>query len=476
MNDILNNAYFAYFISKNEHKDFSEHTPFGEYIVSHTKNTDILTAENSNKKVLIIGLCVDAHAQIKRNDIAQFLASSDFDNPKDLYRLCDRFSGKHIIMLEIDGKYYLWGDASCYLPVNYTFANGNFCAGCTDKMVADYLGFDISPISKEIKYSGKSYMQLPYNITMYDEIKALLANQYLDIDAEKYIRIKLDVKRNSSKEHIDSVLKNTYELTQNTAKEYCEYYDFACPLTAGYDSRVVFAVMESIGKLRYAYTMKHKNFTDKTPDIAIPKKITSDREIPYIIKEDIETPEDIKKFVFDFLGDWTSEIMIDYAYTSKSIVKDDSILSGQIIEQLGNHSVVKGIPDCFVNARLAQLKVMNKSPYYKEETKKHIKEWKNAGEKYFGDLLAWESRVSRWATQNEMLYSLIGLNILNFFNCRELILQYISLPIKFRVNRGVHNYFYKTADSGLLNYQFNMGKVSLPKKCVHLFKKVIKRL
>ncbi len=67
---MLDNALYTYFISKSEHKDFSQHTPFGEYVVSHTKKTDICTAENDTKKVMIIGFCVDAHAEIERENIS----------------------------------------------------------------------------------------------------------------------------------------------------------------------------------------------------------------------------------------------------------------------------------------------------------------------------------------------------------------------------------------------------------------------
>ncbi len=371
-----------------------------------------------------------------------------------MYKLCDRLSGKYIIFAQIKGKYYLWGDASCFLPVNYTFSDG-FSASCFDKLVADFCGYEVSPVSKEIKYSGELFNQMPYNTTMYDEIKALVSNQYLDIEAKKYVRIKLDVKQNSSQEHINSVLKDTLILAQNTAKEFSKYYDFACPLTAGYDSRMMFAVLESIGKVKYTYTMNHKNFDENTPDIAIPKKITADKGVTHIIQDDIPAPQEIKEFIESVAGEWTTHLTIDNANTTKTIVKDDVMCSGQIIDQIGKHSTAKAIPDFAVSGWYAQMKFVNKSRYYRTETKKQIKEWKKEKETYIGDLLGWESRICRWATLNEMIYSLVGLNTLNFLNCREIFLKYISLPIKFRENKGIHKYYLKQIDDSLLSYRFN---------------------
>ena len=53
-------------------------------------------------------------------------------------------------------------------------------------MVADICGYDYSKKSIDIRNSSVFEEEaLPYNWTMYDEVKALLPNHYLDINKKR---------------------------------------------------------------------------------------------------------------------------------------------------------------------------------------------------------------------------------------------------------------------------------------------------
>ena len=272
-------------------------------------------ASTANRTATVIGLCVDAHGEMDRYQIPNWIASQKTDTPEALFYACGRFAGKYVILVEENDKIYLWGDATCTLQVNYAFLKENVCVSFSDKITAKAFELGESEIAKDIRKKGANNHPLPYELTMYNGVRALLPNHYLDLNARKSVRINLKIPTGQAPTSVDDVVDSTLKLILNTAREYGKYYSFACAVTSGNDSRVVYAVLSKLGLDQERFTFRHKGFTDATGDIAVPHQFICADGKNHLIIDDMVAPEGFGERVREFLGNWQSPFFINLAYT-----------------------------------------------------------------------------------------------------------------------------------------------------------------
>jgi hypothetical protein len=71
------------------------------------------------------------------------------------------------------------------------------------------------------------------------------------------------------------------------------------------------------------------------------------------------------------------------------------------------------------------------------------------------DLFALENRLGRWSSQTNNLYSLMGVNSLNIYNCRKIIFDWMRIPRALRSANIIHNTINDTINHKLKEYPFN---------------------
>lgn len=451
-------AVFSYIISKRKVNLFSKHKMVNkeELVINYTSNTDVLTSQNDLCEVTIIGLCVDSHSEIHRNEIADWIISQPYESVVSLFNICNRFAGKYIIMYRHQDELFIWGDATCSIQINYSFYKEDICVSSVDNLVALYFGFEVSDYSKMIREGSDLSQPLPNDLTMFDDVKALLPNHYLDISNKKAERIKLNVRQTTSNEKINLILNNTIDLVSNIVKEYNQEYSLVCPLTSGYDSRVVFSFLRDVVTDLQCYTFQHAGFTKETGDIWVAEKICETFSNKHTIIEDMVAPASFTEELKKIIGNYHSNYTIDLAYTYNSAFYGKALLNGDIIDQIGKSLLGNTIPTFLANAFYFQCKIHNHSVLSRKELNEYLHTVKYNNEfNYIFDLFAMENRCGRWASQGQMIYSICGINSLNIFNCRELILQWIALPRKLRTKKIIHNAVFSARDKKLMNIPFN---------------------
>lgn len=454
-----NNALFAYSIEKNENSLFHRHIYGKNYVINTSEKTEVLQSSFGNKMVSIIGFCIDAYGKLERDQIAKWLVSINPFSPETLFPSCDRLAGKYVILVENGESAYVWGDATCSLQLNYSLIDdeGEQCIASSDMFVALKYGYKVSKLSTKIREKSSLLQPLPFNLTMFDEVKALLPNHYLCLGSNRYsIRIKLN-KENTEKENkVEDLINRTATLVENIAKQYGEYYALSCPVTSGYDSRVVYAIQDYLGLDKIRYTFFHRGFTNDTGDIEIPRRFISDSGKEYSIIKDMIAPEDFKSQVRNFLGGWQDVSTIDLAYTYIRNVGDKALVNGNIIGQTGQSYVTNVVPNKLITPRFMQCKIHNYSDSALLLLGKYSEEIRSTGEcNKVADLFEWESRLGRWAPQADLVYSFCGIASLNFFNCREIILSFIKVPRRDRVHKKIHKKYLNLFNPELLKYPFN---------------------
>ena len=462
-------ARFTYLVSEQPNPLFSQHTPIagGALVVSHTAQTQVLSCREGDREITLIGFCVDAHGELSREQIPQAFLDRNFPDPESAYRFFDRFAGKYVVIACWGSRMAVWGDASCSVPVHYCLEAGNFCLSCLDHLAAEVCGKGESPLGLSVRLGSDLGQGMPNDLTLYEDIRALLANHYLDLETKQAVRVSMDTKFES----LDAVVKGTDFLVSNIVREYRRHYEMVCPLTSGYDSRIVYAFLkEQIPDLN-CYTFLHPGFTLETDDIRIPETICGLFGTKRHLIADLTAPESYRQELFRYMGSRHSARTINLAYTYLSRWKGTALVNGDIIGQIGKSVLGNTIPNRVAGPRYFQCKIHNIAPAARKEMKAYLEGIRKAGQMHqVYDLFALENRCGRWAGQTAMIYSLCGIDSLNIVNCRELLRLWIGVPREIRVANRIHAGLLTHKDPQLMTVPFNPdGKWGFMKKHWTLF-------
>lgn len=462
----FDDAVFTYAVAPEPAARFSRHTPVmnGALTVSHTSKTDVLTAGDGVREIAVIGLCVDAHGEAAREDIPALCLERPGHDILSVYRFCDRFAGKYVILYRNGEGVYLFGDASGSVQINYSIGEDGLCAASIDRLAAEYRGYGVSEYSLKIRKGANLFQALPNDITMYDGVKALLPNHYLDVSRGQAVRVPhLPAPGFPDGAGGEEALRAYVEaaslpLIRHTVRAFQKYYELVCPLTAGSDSRAVLSFLLDGGRPE-CYTFHHKDFTGETAELRIPAEICRDLHLPYTAVKDLQAPEAYVKAVFEAAGDYHAPGTVDLAYTYLSAFSGKAMVNGDIIGQVGKSSKGKDIPCAFARAPFFASKIHNKSPLARRELERYIQEIRASGDwPFVFDLYATEIMNGRWSAQTHMLYSLCSISLLNIFNCRELIGQWMDIPRARRTRGLIHQAVLEETRPELLRYPVNPGE------------------
>ncbi len=343
------------------------------------------------------------------------------------------------------------------MQVNYSFWKDELCISSIDNLIAKYHGLSISDYSMQIRQGSSLTQAMPNDLTMFDEVKALLPDHYLDVSRKKAVRIHLGVTE-SKQADLDAICDRSIALLSQIAAEYTKAYPFACPLSSGYDSRLVYAFLSAAVPDLQCYTFRHPNFTEKTGDLWVPVKICADQGTKHTLIPDIKAPPEYVQAVFDIVGDYHAVSTVDLVWTYKSVFSGYANSTGDIYGQIMQNALASTVPASLAGAAYLVCKTHNYAPGAKEEIASWVEDLRACGEgASITDLFALEYRCGRWASQGSAISSVCGLASLLTANCRELILLWMQVPRKLRSRQKIHRTILGKANPDLLKYPFNPG-------------------
>ena len=127
------------------------------------------------------------------------------------------------------------------------------------------------------------------------------------------------------------------------------------------------------------------------------------------------------------------------ANTIKASYGDGAVINGDIIGQVGKCSLHRDIPQFLATARYFRCKLHNYSKASIYHINRWIKDIKASGEQVnLFDLFSLESRMGRWAAQENQIYAMMGQKYLNIFNSRSIIYPWTCVPRKDRKLSRIH--------------------------------------
>ncbi|MEL3901251.1 MAG: hypothetical protein P1P60_00230 [Treponema phagedenis] len=451
----LDNALFTYILHSKKNENLSNHIFIKSYnlYLSYSKKTEVISYETDENAVYIIGLCVDSHGELTRYDIPKFLLSLKDINIDIITNASARFAGNYVILLVLNGHLYAFNDATGIVSIYY--CTDTICLSSFDNITAKTVKAIIDEKYYNIRFESDHDAAMPNDITVYKNIKLVLPNHYLDLNT-------LNVKRFYPIETLtyfdepEKILEKQIPKLQNIIKEYARYTNIVCPLTAGWDSRVVFAfLLKTLEKIE-TYTFFHKNFTDMTADLLIPKAMTDGMRCSYSQVPDMEPESDFYEAILDIIGPYYYKSDMAMAYTHKKQFGELAVVNSSIIDLLGKNSKTVFLPVFCASPKYFVTKLRNASKYTDGEMKKYLSPiYNSALKKFVYDLFGWEILCGRYLAYSHAIYAAAGIVLLDFFNCREILNDWIQIKRVHRKRHIIHKFFLSKLAPDLLKFPVN---------------------
>lgn len=450
--ELGSNSIFSYCIYKGDQIRSSngQYRQIGEYSIFMSQKTCYDLREDNEISFLIIGLATCVKEELSAMDWLWKHSQS----VESIIEAEKYLGGKYILFVKIKKSYYIIGDATCSIPVFYTYKGGHLLCSSIGFQLAKETNQTYDETLLKIRQGGDASHTMPFNYTVWKGIKRLLPNHYLDINSGRVVRF---VNQYLEKSSLSA--QKAAEITLPFVKRLTEYYmnkfSVACALTSGRDSRVVLAVLDRKKNIPI-YTMKHNEFKDNTPDLVVPKQIATYVGLNYHQINDVELTDEKIREANTLLGEGNySKRTLMLAHTIKYYFGKNAVINGDIIGQVGKCSLHRDIPLCFASPSYFLCKLHN----YTREAKAALKDWmQDIGktEEHINsfDLFSIENRMGVWAANENEIYNMIGQYYLNVFNSRSIIYEWTRVDRKERKKSAIHIAIIKLLEPRLLDVPF----------------------
>ena len=451
----LDNAVFTYVLHTEKHKNLSQYIYIEKYglYLSYSKKTEVLAFQNTDGFIYVVGLCVDSFGEIERCDIPEFLLRSS-NIITDIIKAAARFAGNYVIFISLNNNFYAFSDATACMQINY--ALDEICLSSFDHVVATTLALPVDNRALRIRMSSDFVAAMPNDITIYQGVKTVLADHYINIRSRTTTRY-YPYGELQYFENPHDVLKRHVDLIDNIVKEYAKYYKIVSPLTSGWDSRVVVSFLFKNIEDFQSYIFVHKYMTEITDDLRIPREICKCLEITHREIPDLIPDESFIDAVYSIIGKYYYKDDIAMAYTYKKVFGDTATINGNIIDHLGKSSLVNLLPVWCATSAYFTAKERKISIDSKLEVENYLKSMKNDGipSQYVYDLFGIEDQCGRLCGYSQNIYAAAGITLLNIFNSHAIIDDWVRIKHKDRKLHCIHLYFLNTNNKRLLQFPFN---------------------
>ncbi len=411
----------------------------------YSANTDVQQFGSNGVSVTILGDCIDLSPEGTADAcIAEKLCKLSFD---DFLKAIDWLLGIYVIFRSSKGRVLIFGDATHLMGVYYGSSGKYLGVAASSEALIINPGEPVSPAAAEVvrgAYSPGLY--LAGDITMYESVKCLLPNHYLDVESQSAVRYfpreELSLSENDSE--VNRIIDETFVLVQKGIRHAAAKYQLALPLTPGGDSRVNCALVRNAvpdGDVYY-YVIRNVELKREPDNIKFIKELSEKLGIKdfHILSE------------ADFIGDdavtalraecgpiraWSKRLWCyNSALGSRAIVK------GELIDQIGKSPYGRAMPEWMASKFFLKTILSNTS---KQADKEFTQWYKAAKGKRMGysmfDLYSWEVRCGRWNSNTHSIANILGVHNINFFNCTKILAEWCRIPRRERTNKCIHRRF-----------------------------------
>lgn len=399
--------------------NFKEVT-IGTYYLQYSKILNYTTASNTETAIHLLGdvFSYKSPELSNYNIVEHLLLANTFE--AFLVNLSEYY-GQYVIIYKNETELILLNDACAQSEIYYTT---NYTAFGSQVKILEQCVNTIPHSNPEAKayYNSNEFNKLRLfinNTTHVENVKHLYANHYIDINKKEIKRFYPN--QPNYKITIDEAVVKVATMLKGYLKAISLRHKICLPVTAGYDSRVLF--LASLGLDCNYFVTRFKEMGDNHNDLVISKKLVE------LYGKDFNIIEDNVLEKEDF--DPNYEKSLDFPlFLSPDLVNGRVIINGNISE-IGRNGLyyIKWITPKNLNVA----NFFKRHPFITQEYSKWLKQNKKrlkALKYHVLDIFLWEQFMGivhgKAKSQNKEL----GVTVMSPYNSRQL------LDIMLRVNRN----------------------------------------
>ena len=253
-------------------------------------------------------------------------------------------------------------------------------------------------ISPQFVLENKEYW-LPGSACMFENVKRLLPNHYLDLKRFDFIRFWPT--RPLAKTVLKEAKIKAFDCLRKSMKAVVNRYSLAISLTAGYDTRLILSAVKQHAKNHQYYSLIYDDVSENNADNIISEKIAKAYSLPYqkincITNRDNALIEDhLNKYYLArvFLGEALAGLKNNFPKDLMAVKGDCPGISKNFYKSKKSNEEIN------LNDILSQEIQWHDATFLKDELSNWFKEVKKVSETYqyrILDLFYWEQRMPGW--------------------------------------------------------------------------------
>ncbi|HSP43791.1 MAG TPA: hypothetical protein VLO11_13030, partial [Luteolibacter sp.] len=359
-------------------------------------------------------------------------------SPLDLAR---RFGGRWLMIIAGPDDVKIFGDPAGLQQLFHTdaAATGVFWAASEPGILAEILGFGISPEAREFMsseaYARNAEHWWPWDTSPYREIRRLPPNHELSVGTGAVRRFWPD------KGFTPSTPDKAAEVVGETLRGLITAMHARCPLavtlTAGLDSRMVLAAARPVARDVLFVTSKKRDMLESDPDLVISRRLAATLSLQHrIIDSDCQLREDFRELYFSSNQLCHEKWVFGAQAIHDALNLDKAAVGGHVAEVARRYYIMikSGLDgeEDFTPELLARATGLGQSAL----VVRAMERWKDGlGEVYnhdARDLLYWENRLGSWLASSQQEFLLAWNKILSPFNCRRVLEAALSVDPELR--------------------------------------------
>ena len=401
------------------------------FITSHP-DLSILHISNAEESLTLIGYLIDSKKpQQKNSEILNrlLLKNTTFRNLiSSTYDLC----GNWVLISKKNKEIILFHDCTGAKSVYYSDSDkfDELWIASQPRLIA--LVMDVKEDKNAIDFivTQKSKTEdywWPGEKSPYSDIKALIPNHYFDIQKRQKFRYWPDqelaeLNENDAVDKISMRLKGIMLAASNR-------FDLALALSSGLDSRVMLAASKDIRDKICVYNGKRPEMPYIHPDVIIPKRLTKKMNMEYHF---IPQTKNINE---EFYKAYQMNAPYPFSQIINGLESELNYFDRRKVGATGNiletgrffYKIFDPAEHIPTGEYLAKITKMKDSPFAVEAFDDWFKSIDDVYNLNIYDLFYWEQRCGRWLSNNCLVFSMAWKEVLFPFNCRNLLIDILSV-------------------------------------------------
>lgn len=381
-------------------------------------------------QVCVIGYAVDVANP--ENTVEQMCMSLlDNCSSMDIGPQCsEEWCGRWIVIVEINGTVYCWGDACGLKQLFYDSVFDTIASQA--RYIAACKGYKEDKEAKEYLQAAEEFdkeYSWPVDVSLYSEVKRLLPNHVINMSAKSVSRNDLRI---PVRNKID-IPKQCADALKNAMCAVSRENKLAVTLTGGWDSRIVLSASKDLNRNYDVVTLRYDWMREDNEDITTAKAVCDALGIEHTVLDCSDVDDEFRKHYVEH-SENAHEYWIQMAYAIKKYNYGDWLwVKGSCNEilrvsagNLYNWQVAPGV--------LCKLFRIKKTEF----ALKALSDWLNDAREFCKrnnlkllDLFYWEHRMGSWMAECANKGDISG-EIFTPFNSRIYIVTGLQTQISER--------------------------------------------